>query len=104
MSATRFFTRPAPSDLSAGSAELWPGLVSDLAAIHKGVAEVDLFLLADTLRARDRLIEVSAKLAEDGVTVVGSRSQTRPHPLLAVERELRREAATGFERLRLAGK
>jgi hypothetical protein len=100
-----------PDDLSAASRALWPGLVADLAVVAMAssktttvAAEVDLLLLADTLRARDRLEDIGAQIAKDGVTVDGSKGQVRPHPLLAVERALRAEVATGFERLELAPK
>jgi hypothetical protein len=98
-----------PDDLSAASRGLWPGLVADLAVVAMAAskattvaAQVDLLLLADTLRARDRLEDVAAELAKTGVVVDGSKGQVRPHPLLAVERALRAELGAGFERLQLA--
>jgi hypothetical protein len=100
-----------PDDLSASSRALWPGLVADLAVAAMAssrattaAAHVDLLLLADVLRARDRLDDIAAQIGKDGVTVNGSQGQIRPHPLLAVERALRAEVATGFERLELAPK
>ncbi len=89
-----------PSDLST-SQQLWQGLVADLRAIGHD-AEVDLTLLGDVLRARERLAQVSDKLAADGQVVTGSRGQLRPHPLLDVEQRLRREVAVGFDRLGLS--
>lgn len=91
----------APADLSPESVAAWPGLVADLAALGRG-AEVDLSLLADVLRARDRLTMVSAKLTADGPIVTGSRNQPRPHPLLDAEAGLRKEIASGFDRLGLS--
>ncbi len=90
-----------PADLSEASAALWPGLVADLEAANAG-AEVDLILLADVLRARDRLAQVREILAAEGLTTTGSKGQTRPHPLLDVEASLRREVAVGLDRLGLS--
>lgn len=93
--------RPVPSGLSEASAALWPRLVTDLRDTS-GVAEVDLLLLEDVLRAMDRLATVREVLATDGITVTGSKDQIRPHPLLVTESVLRRDIAAGFERLKLA--
>jgi P27 family predicted phage terminase small subunit len=67
-------------------------------------AEVDLVVLEQVLRARDRLQEVSTKLDADGVTVTGSKNQVRPHPLLSVERALRAEVMAGLKQLGLTGR
>jgi P27 family predicted phage terminase small subunit len=94
---------PAPVDLSDESRSLWNALVNDLRLVH-GVDEpgsADLVLLADVLRACDRRDEISLTLAREGLTVAGSRGQTRPHPLVVIEKELRAEIARSFERLRL---
>jgi P27 family predicted phage terminase small subunit len=66
-----------------------------------GTAEVDLVVLEQVLRARDRLQAVSTKLDADGVTVTGSKDQVRPHPLLSVERALRAEVVAGLQQLGL---
>ncbi len=91
---------PPPADLSPESAARWPGLVQDVQATM-GAAEVDLLVLHDVLLARDRLAEVRAVLAAEGLTVGGSKGQSRPHPLLVAESVLRREVAQGLRRLRL---
>ncbi len=91
----------APPDLSPASADAWPGLAADLHAIHGG-HEADFTLLANVLRAEDRLAGVAKAIGLDGVTVTGSKGQLRPHPLLAVETVLRREVAEGLDRLRLS--
>ena len=83
-----------PPDLLPASQQAWPGLASDVAAMIRGAA-VDLDLLADVLRARDRLVAVTAKLVEDGETVTGSMGQVRPYPVLSVEAGLRKESADG---------
>src|SRR5215211_1907850 len=91
-----------PDGLSDECAGLWGGFVVDLIGIHGGLADVDALLLEDVLRTRDRLTQVREKLAEDGPTVVGSRNQVRPHPLLDTERALQRDVAVGLQRLGLA--
>jgi len=93
---------PAPADLSPETAELWPGLAEDVRTTMGG-GDVDYLALADTLRIRDRLAAVRTTIAAEGVTVEGSKGQTRPHPLLAVEVSLVRQVADGMTRLRLGG-
>lgn len=89
---------PAPTDLSDTSRARWPGLAADVAATMGG-AEADFLALANVLRAEDRLATVRTVLDAEGPTVTGSRGQTRPHPLLVSEAVLRREIATGLDRL-----
>ncbi|CAN5705715.1 hypothetical protein BH23CHL7_BH23CHL7_20850 [soil metagenome] len=91
---------PAPADLSPASAALWPGLVHDVRQTM-GAAVVDLLVLHDLLLARDRLAEVRAVLAAEGLVVSGSKGQSRPHPMLAAESALRSAVAAGYARLRL---
>jgi hypothetical protein len=97
---------PAPADLSDESHALWPGFASDLAATWQNaerVSGVELVLLADVLRAMDRLRAIGHELAKAGPVVAGSRKQVRPHRLLRVEGELRGEVRRGFEKLGLSG-
>lgn len=61
-------------------------------------------LLELVIRQGDRLEEVRLILAEEGPTVVGSKGQKRPHPLLAAEGQLARDIAAGLERLKLTPK
>src|SRR4051794_27094534 len=103
-SALRQPLKAAPADLSDECRALWPGFVSDLAAMwgnDGSVSEVDLVLLADVFRAMDRLRMIGQALADAGPIVAGSRKQVRPHPLLRVEGELRGEVRRGFEKLGL---
>lgn len=93
------YTPDPPADLSRASASLWPRYLADLRAASGELAEVDVVVLADALRVMDRLAQVRAVLDDEGLTVVGSRRQTRPHPLLAVESGLRKELATYWQRL-----
>jgi hypothetical protein len=61
-----------------------------------------LLLLANVLRALDRLDAVGVELRK-GVVTEGSKGQVRAHPLLGMEAQLRREVVKGFEELGLAG-
>jgi P27 family predicted phage terminase small subunit len=89
----------APEGLSAAAGALWDRLAGDLDTARRGAAEVDFLALEEVLRAWDRLAEVRAVLAEDGVTTDGSQGQTRPHPLLNVERTLSRVLTEGLRDL-----
>ena len=50
-------------------------------------------------RAAERLAEIDQRLAEDGLTVAGSRRQLRQHPLLALEAGLRRDLTQSLRQL-----
>jgi len=50
-------------------------------------------------RAAERLAEIDQRLAEEGLSVAGSRRQLRPHPLLAFEAGLRRELTRSLRQL-----
>jgi hypothetical protein len=90
---------PRPlADLSEASRAAWPGLASDLQALHGGY-QLWFEFLAETLRVTDELAIVRETLRRDGLTVAGSQGQVRPHPLIATEQTLRREIQTGWERL-----
>jgi hypothetical protein len=93
---------PPPPGLSTASRRLWAELVGDVEVITDGrPAASSLVLLEEVLRARERLEEIRQTLATDGITVVGSRGQTRPHPLLAIERQLVAEISNSLARLEL---
>ena len=93
----------APRDLSATARALWPGLASDVAQLNAGAA-VDFLLLAELLRTQDRLDEIRAVLRNEGLTIPGSKGQTRPHPLLVTEAVYVRAVAAAYARLRLSPK
>ena len=60
--------------------------------------------LAEGIRAAAaRLLECAEQVANDGLMVVGSTGQQRPHPLLKVEKELRHEIGDGLQRLVFRG-
>src|SRR2546430_364545 len=57
---------------------------------------------AEEARLREalrRLVECAEQLAEGELVVPGSTGQLRPHPLVAVERDLRREVGEGLRQL-----
>jgi hypothetical protein len=56
-------------------------------------------LRAQVERANERLTEFATTIREQGSTVTGSRGQVRPHPLLAAEREIRREQTRTHKQL-----
>jgi hypothetical protein len=97
-------SRLPPDDLKSQSKAARSGYLADLEGMRGGVAEVDASLLANVLRAADRLDEVARILSEEGLTVNGSKGQKRPHPLLALEQSLRREESQGFDQLQLSPK
>lgn len=100
---TLFCMASAPADLSASTRALWAGLVKEFKLVHgvKAPGESDVIRLGEVLRAVDRLEAVGARLGQDGLTVLGSRGQERPHPLLNTERELRAEVGRGLVALGL---
>ena len=56
--------------------------------------------LAECVRAAvERLLACSEQVAEDGLMVIGSTGQRRPHQLLKTEQELRHEIADSLQKL-----
>jgi hypothetical protein len=91
-----------PSGLAPASQRLWRALVNDVECVTDGPpAAASLVVVEEVIRARERLAEVRKTLADEGVTVSGSRGQLRPHPLLVMERQLVGEIVNGLERLEL---
>ncbi len=72
-----------PSHLGEPGRALWKSVQRD----HDIVDGAGLALLARACECQDRLAQVRAQLAVDGMLVVGYKKQPRPHPLLAVESE-----------------
>jgi hypothetical protein len=91
-----------PAGLTPEGKRLWRELVADVECVTAGPpAAASLVIVDQVVRAQDRLVEVRSKLASDGITTDGSRGQTRPHPLLVMERQLVAEVINGLERLEL---
>lgn len=75
-----------PKDLSTAGKALWRKTLSDYAFS----TATDLAMLAEYVRTFDRLAEIRAAIAKDGITVQGSQGQPRQHPLLSAENDARR--------------
>ena len=85
-------TIPAPSDLPSVAVDLWDALAADLCVIRRGHPTVsDRELLINVVTAQHRLRQIGQQLEGDGPVTTGSTGQTVPHPLLAVEAQMRRE-------------
>jgi P27 family predicted phage terminase small subunit len=85
-------TIPPPSDIPPTARDLWDALAADLCIIRRGHPTVtDRELLANAVTAQQRLRQVGQQLDDDGPVAVGSTGQPVPHPLLAVEAQLRKE-------------
>lgn len=76
----------APKHLSSEARDLWRRLTHDY-VIDDAASLALLRQLADAL---DGVRACQAKIRTDGLMVLGSAGQSRPHPLLAAEAEYRR--------------
>jgi hypothetical protein len=76
-----FLSATKPDSGPAGN-EWWLALVDDPEDV------IEREMVGELLKTRDRLAEVRARIAEDGLMVAGSQGQPRCHPLLALERGL----------------
>lgn len=72
-----------PQHLGAPGRGLWTSIQRD----HDIADGAGLALLTRACECQDRLAQVRAQLAADGLLVPGYKKQPRPHPLLAVEAE-----------------
>jgi hypothetical protein len=61
--------------------------------------EPEMELIADAVQTVSRLYRVVEQVEEEGLTVKGSTGQTKVHPLLKLEKELRREFKDSLARL-----
>ena len=90
-------TKPRPpAGISDEACESFEELLS---AFRSPPSAVQLATLERITLARDRLGRIRATLAREGETVKGSKGQPRPHPLLAVEAQLRAEISDGLGKL-----
>lgn len=76
----------APVHLGEHGKRLWKSVQRD----HDITDGAGLALLTRACECQDRLAQVRAQLATDGLLVAGYKKQPRPHPLLAVESETTR--------------
>jgi hypothetical protein len=87
----------ASAQAFAASAE---AAVADLELnVPTGMGPLEQALAARVRAACGELRECASQVAEDGLMVLGSTGQHRPHPLLKVTQELRKEIATALSDL-----
>src|SRR5438105_8824976 len=89
-------------DAVTGASALVAAVNETLAALATSSGGLSALELAEEQRIRqacERLLQAAAKLAAEDVVVAGSMGQLRPHPLLKVEQELRREITDALRKL-----
>jgi hypothetical protein len=67
--------------------------------VPTGMGQLERALAERVRAALERLLACSGQLAEDGLMVIGSTGQRRPHQLLKTEQELRHEITDSLEKL-----
>lgn len=87
----------APAHLGESGRALWQDVLRDH-EIDDGAGRALLLRACESL---DRLRQVQAAIAEEGLSVPGYKRQPRPHPLLAVEVEQSRILLACFRGLNL---
>jgi P27 family predicted phage terminase small subunit len=90
--------RPSPpKSLSAESRALWRKVVDE----HVIADSASIALVRQLCDSLDGLRACQQRIREDGLMIIGSRGQMRPHPLLASEAEYRRSFLATVRALRL---
>lgn len=87
----------APGHLGEHGRALWLAVMADH-QIDDGAGRA---LLARACEAMDRLRQVQAQIAADGLTTKGYKGQVKAHPLLQVEAEQGRAMMAAFRGLNL---
>jgi P27 family predicted phage terminase small subunit len=87
----------APQHLGDEGRRLWRDVLRD----HGIDDAAGRALLMRACEALDRLRQVQAVIAADGITTKGYRGQVRPHPLLSTEAEQSRILLATFRALNL---
>lgn len=87
----------APVHLGEHGRRLWRDLIADH-GIDDAAGRAMLLRACESL---ERLRQVQAQIAADGLTTKGYRGQVRPHPLLATEAEQSRILLACFRALNL---
>src|SRR6185312_3858787 len=90
-------TSMPPRDLSADGRALWRTLNDE----YTFAPGSDFTLLHQLCSAVDKVRACQRQIAREGLTVAGSTGQVRPHPLLSVEAEFRRQTLACVRALRL---
>jgi len=87
----------APAHLGEHGRRLWRDIITD----HGIDDAAGRAMLLRACEALDRLKQVQAQIAADGLTTKGYRGQVRPHPLLVTEGEQTRIILACFRTLNL---
>jgi hypothetical protein len=90
------------TDVAAGASALVAAVNETLAVLARSSGGLSALELAEEQRIRqacERLGQAAARLAAEDVVVAGSMGQLRPHPLLKVEQDLRREITDALRKL-----
>jgi P27 family predicted phage terminase small subunit len=90
-------SNPAPSHLSPEAKGWWAAIVAE----YEITDAAGLLLLQAAAEAFDRVRECQRAIADDGMVSVGSKRQSRAHPLLAVERDARAQMLSALKALNL---
>jgi phage terminase small subunit len=94
---TKADPEPVPADLGAAGGELWARLTTD----YRLEDEAGRAVLSVACRAADRAESCRLAVAKAGLVVKDRFRQTRPHPLLAVERAARAQLLHALRQLQL---
>jgi len=87
----------APGHLSKEAKKIWKGLLSEY-----GIEDIaGLKILRVSLEAFDRAQAAREKIDLEGMTIKDKFDQTKPHPLLANERDSRAAFLSGLKALNL---
>ena len=87
----------APMHLGDHGKRLWRDIMTDHGIDDAGGRSI----LLRACESLDRLRQVQAQIAVDGITTKGYRGQVRPHPLLSTEAEQSRILLACFRALNL---
>ena len=90
-------TQKAPSHLTAEAKKIWREILDE----YDVNDAAGLRILRVALEAFDRAQAARATIDKDGMTVKDKFDQTKPHPLLSVERDSRAAFLAGLKALNL---
>src|SRR5437762_2974171 len=102
MNDTSHTAGPAPAPLTTArrfAAEAEAAIADLEERVPTGMDPLERALAERIRAAIARLLECAEQLAKDGLMVLGSTGQRRPHQLLKAEQELRREIDDGLQKL-----
>ena len=90
-------TQKAPSHLTAEAKKIWREILDE----YDVNDAAGLRILRVALEAFDRAQAARATIDKDGMTIKDKFDQTKPHPLLSVERDSRAAFLAGLKALNL---